>query len=121
MDRQELQEVVQQILDSSVCTEPRCQRLEVVVKRSEEIEQLLSEIIRLTDENKRLKADAYHANIKMAENYKLWSMVADARKLLKKLDQDVSFLYMKPYYDYSSRELFEQLASEMGYTMLEKE
>ena len=121
MDRKELQEIVQVILDASVCRDPDCKRLEVVLKRPEEVERLLLEIIRLTDENKRLKGDAFKAQMKLAENYKLWGLVTEARRRLKKLHQDVSFLDMKAYHDYSSRELFEELASEMGYTMQLKE
>lgn len=121
MERKELQELIQVILDASVCQDPECRRLEVVVKRPEEVERLLLEIIRLTDENKRLKGDSFKAQMKLAENYKLWGLVTEARKRLKKLNQDVSFMDMKPYHDYQSRELLQELASEFGYTMQLKE
>lgn len=121
MQHKELMALVQDIIGTGHRNDPYCKRVEVILQRPEEYERLLDEIERLTDENKRLVADQFHAQMKLMENYKLWSALQEAKGLLRQYGADTSFLDIKPLFQYDELGFVEGLMKSLGYEIRKKE
>ena len=121
MESKDLMAIVQSIIGRGHKDDPYCRRVEVILQRPEEYERLLGEIVRLTDENKRLSGQQFHAEEKLMENYKLWSALAEAKSLLRQYGADTSFLDIKPLLQYDAPGFIEGLMQSLGYEIRKKQ
>jgi len=120
MEHKELMALVQNIIGTGHRNDPDCRRVEVILQQPEQYARLLDEVQRLTDENKRLNGEQFNAQMKLMENYKLWSAVQEAKGLLKRYGADTSFLDIRPYVQYDEPGFIEELMDSLGYEIRKK-